>query len=280
MLKPLRHRTILDHISHYGTATIGDLAELIGCSAVTLRKDLRELHELGLLRRTRGGALAFDGSPLYEPPNVERLGQLADEKRAIARHAVHTLVDDDDVIFLDSGTTTLEIAKEIARRRPRLTVVTNSILVTSALFTVPSIHLLVTGGDHRERVASLVGDWLEYALSTVRIGTLFLGANAVDATSGITTPNLLEAEAKRAMIEASGRVVLVADHSKLGRTSFAAVAPLSAVDILLTDANAPKPNLEAFQQHDGLVVELAQVDSPKARTDGDVPGRKSPGTLP
>ena len=260
MLKPVRHRTIVDHLAQSGTATVADLAELTRTSAVTVRKDLRELHELGLLRRAHGGALSLEDSPLYEPPNVERLGQLAAEKRAIARYTFRNFVTEDDVIFLDAGTTTLEIARELALARPRLTVVTNSILVTSVLHTVPSVHLLVTGGEHREGVASLVGDWLEYALSTVRVGTVFLGANAVDAEAGITTPNLLEAEAKRAMIRAASRVVLVADHTKLGRTSFAFVAPVSSVDVLLTDERAPTVKLEPFQRVDGLSVELAPVE--------------------
>jgi len=259
-MKPLRHRAIVDQLARSGTATVADLAELTGSSAVTVRKDLRELHELGLLRRAHGGALSLEDSPLYEPPNVERLGQLAAEKRAIARYAFRNFVTEDDVIFLDAGTTTLEIARELALARPRLTVVTNSILVTSVLHTVPSMHLLVTGGEHREGVASLVGDWLEYALSTIRVGTVFLGANAVDAEAGITTPNLLEAEAKRAMIRAASRVVLVADHTKLGRTSFAFVAPVSSVDVLLTDERAPTVKLEPFQRVDGLSVELAPVE--------------------
>ena len=260
MLKPSRHRAIVDHLAQSGTATVADLAELTRSSAVTIRKDLRELHGLGLLRRAHGGALALEDSPLYEPPNVERLGQLAAEKRAIARYAVRNFITEDDVVFLDAGTTVLEIAREIALARPQLTVVTNSILVTSALYTVPSVHLLVTGGEHREGVASLVGDWLEYALSTVRVGTVFLGANAVDADSGITTPNLLEAGAKRAMIRAATRVVLVADHTKLGRTSFAFVAPASSVDVLLTDERAPTAKLEPFQRVDGLSVELAPLE--------------------
>lgn len=281
MLKPIRHRTILDYISQYGTATMADLTDLIGCSAVTLRKDLRELHDHGLLRRMRGGAHSLGDSPLYEPPNVERLGQFAAEKRGIARHAVHKLVEDDDTIFLDAGTTTLEIAKELARCQRRVTVLTNSILATLILYTVPSIHLLVTGGEHRERVASLVGDWLEHALSTVRISTLFLGANAVDAAVGITTPNLLEAKAKRSMIEASSRVVLVADHSKLGRSSFAFVAPISAAAILLTDATASKALLEPFEQIEGLVVEIAPLATPNnaSRADGDGPQPTPPEPL-
>ena len=271
MLKAARHRTILDHVERNGTATIGDLAALAGCSSVTVRKDLRELDQLRLLRRTRGGALSLTDSPLYEPPNVERLGQLMDEKRAIARHAARTLVTEDDVLFLDSGTTMLEIAKELARLRPRLTVVTNSILVTSTLHAVPSIHLLVTGGEHRPGVASLVGDWLEYALSRVRIGTLFLGANAVDVDAGITTPNLFEAAGKSAMIQAANRVVLAVDHSKLGRTSFGFVAPVTSADVLLTDASAPSRRLEPFRQVEGLRVEVAPLEQSGDSINGVAP---------
>jgi DeoR/GlpR family transcriptional regulator of sugar metabolism len=250
-----RRERILTHLEAFGYASNRELLALLRCSQSTLRRDLETLEAEGLLARKRGGAVAAAAIRTYEPTTAERMTSNLDEKRAIARYAAARFIDDEDVILLDSGSTALALAQELVTGRRPLTVVTNSIPAAAIMGAASHVKLIVTGGECRSRVQSLVGEWHRHALSGIRARTFFLGANAV-SREGVTTPNLQEAEAKRAMVETAERVVLLADHSKLGHTTFASVCPLSAVHFLVTGDAAAEDRLEPLRDQ-GIEICLA-----------------------
>lgn len=266
LIREARHRAIVEYVSRHGSVTVAELTRLLSVSPATARKDLEALHHHGAVTRTHGGAVSNAGFSLHEPPLVERIHQQVAEKAAIARHCVAHYVDDDDAVLLDAGTTTVAIAHEIVRRERRVTIITNSLDAANVLAPASNVELALTGGEHRPGVASLVGDWVTHALSTVRVRTVFLGANAVSTAAGITTPNLQEAAAKRAMIAAAERTILVADRTKLNCTTFGFVAPVTSVDVMVTNAEADPVVLEELRQL-GVRVETVALTPEDAVTE-------------
>lgn len=145
------------------------------------------------------------------------------------------LIEEGDTIILDSGTTTLEIAKKLNRFQ-ELTVVTNSLLVMKELEWNENVELIVIGGSLRRGILSLVGPLTVQALDGLIVDKAFIATNGIDFEKGITTPNLFEAEVKKAMIQSAKQVIVVADSSKIGKTSFSKVASIHDIDEFITDA--------------------------------------------
>lgn len=259
MVREGRRRAIVEYVARRGSASVTELTRLLSASAGTVRTDLEVLDADGVLVRTRGGAVAASGFSLREPPSGERLHEQAAEKMAIARRAVEHYVEDGDAILLDAGTTTLAMANELVAGHRSIMAITNSLDAATILSSAPDVTLVVTGGEYRRGIASLVGVWLEHALSTIRVRSLFLGANAVSPTAGVTTPNLQEAAGKRAMITAAEQVILLVDHTKLNRTTLGYVAPLDEIDAIVTDDRADSAAVNAIRSLD-VRVDLAPVD--------------------
>lgn len=211
------------------------LSKALGVSPATVRRDLTELEKRGLIRRTHGGALPLSGTS-FEPTVGQKSTEQVEEKRRIGKVAA-SLVRDGETIILDAGTTTLEIARALSGRRD-LTVVTNSLSIAAELANLEGVHVILTGGDLRKNTMALVGPAAEGFLRTITADRVFLGINGISPERGLTTPNLLEAATKRAMVRAASEVVVVADHSKLGRVTFAHVADLHHIDRLVCDEPA------------------------------------------
>jgi len=227
-----RKRRILERVRSGGSVTVQDLSQAFGVSESTIRRDLRELEQEGLLERTHGGAVAADPTRA-EPSYAEKSDQNRAEKMAIARVAAG-MVHDGASIILDAGTTTLEVARLLKDRRD-LTVVTNSYPIAAELAEAPGVEVIVTGGSVRGTTLALVGPLAERALEQVNVDITFLGTNGIDLERGLTTPTPAEASVKRRMIAAARKVVVVADSTKAGRVAFATVAPVSKMDMLITD---------------------------------------------
>lgn len=245
-----RKRRILDLVRNGDAVTVGDLSTEFGVSESTVRRDLRELEQSGLLERTHGGALPAEGT-LSEPSFAEKTGQNNEEKAAIARMAA-TLVGDGDAIILDAGTTTLQIAR-LLRHRRNLTVVTNAFHIAAELSDIPEIEVIVTGGTVRGNTLALVGPTAERNLAEVNVDMVFLGTNGIDIARGLTTPTQAEAAVKRAMIAAARKVIVVADHTKFGKVAFATIAPITAAHAVISD-RALDPTVEAEFVSAGIEV--------------------------
>jgi DeoR family fructose operon transcriptional repressor len=241
--KEERWRDILSILAEHGRIRVGRLAERLGVSEATVRRDLESMQAQGLLQRTHGGAMlplptAFEVS--FDESQTRALA----EKSAIGRCAA-ALVQEGESIIIESGTTTLEMAKYLSDFR-RLTVLTNSLAISKVLSDYEGIEVHVLGGSLRRQSASLVGPWVLEILRTVRVDTAFLGANGLSAEFGISAPNIFTAETRKAMMGAARRRIALADHSKLGVESLYRVAPISSLDVLVTDADASEAQVAEF----------------------------------
>jgi DeoR family fructose operon transcriptional repressor len=219
-----------------------------------VRRDLRDLEEQELLRRTHGGAVAMLQNDNNEPSFLEKEDRFQQQKLEIASSAL-SLIREGDTIMLDSGTTTYHLAK-LLKNFQRLTVVTNSVMVAQELANEKNIELLLTGGTLRPETLAMVGPLAERAIESVHVDKLFLATNGFDIETGLTTPNLLEAATKKRMIRSAQQVILLADHSKFGRVSFSRFGDAEDINLLITDSLVSPAAAQLFEEA-GIVVTLA-----------------------
>ncbi len=247
---------MLRRLTAHGEVGFAGLAEEFGVSEMTIRRDLELLEADGVARRVRGGAISML-SRSYEPPLAVRATAASAAKTAIGAAAAD-LVNDGDTVIIDVGTTTLELARALHGRRG-LTVVTASLPIAVELGSDPDIRVLVTGGQVRAGELSLTGGMAEDAFAALNCDLAFIGVAGVCAAPGLTEYNPDDARVKRAAIGAARRAVVLADSSKLGRVAFATVAPLSAVDGVLTDAPADHPTVADIT---AAGIEVTQAKAP------------------
>lgn len=252
--KEERWQAILGILTELGRIRVGRLAERLGVSEATVRRDLDAMQARGLLQRTHGGAMRPQPATFEVSFDESRTRALA-EKRAIGRRAA-ALVGEGDSIIIESGSTTLEFARCLGELR-HLTVLTNSLAIARELSANDSIEVMILGGSLRRQSASLVGSWVSEILQNVRVDKAFLGANGISAEFGISAPNPFTAESRRAIIAAARERVALADHSKLGIELLHRVAPLTALDILVTDAAADDAQLLPIREA-GVEVLVAE----------------------
>lgn len=247
MLVATRRLRIAQIIAEKGQVKVSELAERFHVSDETIRRDLAELEQQGILQRDYGGAVLKqnNGDAAQLPPLEERQTVHHPEKEQIGRLAA-SLVSPGQVVILDAGSTTLQVARHL-RSVPHLTVITNDLTIADELRSAEGVRTMVTGGYLKPRSRSLIGP---EAVATVRrynADIVFLGATGVTLEQGITTTDIFEAEIKSAMLHAARRRVVVADHSKLGRTHLATFASPQSVNALVTDWQAPAPLLQGLQ---------------------------------
>jgi len=232
MYAPERQQAILSAARAAGRVEVGALADSLGVTPETVRRDLTALERLGVLRRVHGGALPVERLEM-EPSLATRRGQLATQKRRIAARAIEELPAE-GTILLDSGTTTQVIAELLPTDRA-LTVVTNSIPIAAELNGRSGIRLYLLGGRIRYRTGAAVGTWTSSALADVAVDVAFLGTNGFSVTRGMTTPDQAEAMAKHAMVRSARRAIVVADSSKAEQVHFHRFARLEDIAMLVTD---------------------------------------------
>ncbi len=265
MLAIERQSRIVQLINERQTLSVAEMAALFGVSDMTIRRDLERLQERGILERTHGGASVLK-RPTGDHPYYARLSEQVQEKAAIARLAA-TLIHEGDTIVLDAGTTIARLAGLLLNMR-ELTVITNSIHAINELQHARGINLIVTGGTLWEPTVSLVGPVAISTLHRFAADKAFLATPAVSLEAGITNSNLYEAEVKAKMIEIAREKILLADHTKFGRTSYAKVAPLSALTCLITDDGVSPATLGRLRG-DGLQVMVATVAGAPGNGDGE-----------
>ncbi|MFG2844114.1 DeoR/GlpR family DNA-binding transcription regulator [Kitasatospora sp. NPDC048296] len=232
MLKADRAALILSHIAEVGSADVHALADLLAVSGATVRRDLQELHDQGLLHRTRGGAVT--GSVNLELPLRHRSEKQQEEKRRIARAAAE-LVPEGAVVGLTGGTTATELARVLAERG-KVTVVTNAVNIAAELIVRPEVRLVVIGGIARSASYELVGPAADSMLERYHLDLAFIGVDGLTVREGCTTHDEMEAQTDRAFLRSGARTVVLADRTKIGRVTFASICPLTAVHDLVTDS--------------------------------------------
>jgi len=240
-----RRTKTLDLLNSKGQVSVADLSKFFKVSEVTIRNDLAHLEKKGLLIKTRGGGIKTQRVGIDQHLN-EKAKICSKEKQAIGRKAA-TLINDGDTVIIDSGTTTLEIAKNL-RGIKNLTVITNALNIASQLIN-EDIRVILLGGILRNESLSLIGSIPENSIKNFYCDKLFVGVDGIDSKSGIFTPNPEEAQLNRLMIEAAKEVIVVADSSKFKRKSFAFIAPITMVSTIVTDSNIPDDELKNLKNY-------------------------------
>jgi DeoR/GlpR family transcriptional regulator of sugar metabolism len=250
-----RQRKILELIAQNGQVAVTDLCSLFGVSEMTVRRDLSELDREGLLRRVHGGAMSSLGRS-YEPPYPLRATENLRYKEAIGRAAAEMISDGESIAF-DVGTTTLEIARALEGKH-NLTILTASLPIANEIvvnYSLESdVRLILTGGVVRAGELSMIGEYASRIYADLHVDKAFMGIGGISLKDGLTEYNLEDALMKQAVIRSANHVVVVADSTKFGRTTFASVAQLSSIHTVITDLEAPSELVEALRRLDIEVV--------------------------
>ncbi|SNT62418.1 DeoR family transcriptional regulator, fructose operon transcriptional repressor [Asanoa hainanensis] len=228
-----RQEEILRLARAQGRVDVAALAEDLQVTAETVRRDLTVLERAGVLRRVHGGAIPVERIG-FEPALAARDSVLIAEKERIAKAALAELPDEGAVI-LDAGSTTARLAQALPTDR-ELSVVVNSPVLATVLGTRANLTVLLLGGRVRGKTLATVDDWALRPLADMYVDVAFMGTNGCSVERGLTTPDPAEATVKRAMIAAARRVVLLADHTKVGNDYLARFGTLTDLDVLITDS--------------------------------------------
>ncbi|MGA2514022.1 MAG: DeoR/GlpR family DNA-binding transcription regulator [Candidatus Limnocylindrales bacterium] len=229
-----RQALILERVREQGAVRVSDLVRALGVSDMTIRRDLELLQERGLIEKVHGGAAAIEGSPLFEPGFTVKSNLMQAEKTLIAA-AGASLVAPGTAIAISAGTTTFALARRLIDV-PGLTVLTNSVPVADALYKDgrPDQTVILSGGV-RTPSDALVGPFAVEVIRSLHVDTVFMGTHGMDAVAGFTTPNILESETNRALIEAGRHLVVLADSTKWSTIGISSVARLEEAETIITD---------------------------------------------
>jgi DeoR/GlpR family transcriptional regulator of sugar metabolism len=255
-----RRAAILRLLEEHHSVTVAELCEALEVSDMTIRRDLQQMETQSLLRRVHGGAVKI-ARYSYEPPYALRENHLPQTKQQIGKTAA-TLVSDGDSIALDVGTTTLEVARALGKQR-ELTIITSSLPITNEIISrfslLSGIRLIVTGGILRAHEMSMIGHHAARLYEELHVDKAFVGVAGLSLEHGLTEYNLDDALVKRAMIATADQVIVVADGSKFNQVTFASIAPLSEIDVLVTDHTADRRMIKCIQDM-GIDVIFADAE--------------------
>ncbi len=246
------HRLAEEH----GIIGVAELSSLLAVSEITIRRDLAALERRGILERSRGGAICTHHKRVETLFSQKGLDCRA-EKEAIGRAAAQ-LIDDGDTIFVNGGSTTLEVIRNLGARKVR--VITNNV---AAALEGPKVgvELILIGGEYRSQSNSVVGGFATAMLRQIWAGKAIIGIDGISVREGLTHPVEQEAEITRQMIERTrGPVIVVADHRKLAVVSNFAAGPIDAVDMLVTDQACPADYRAELEQA-GVRIIIASTES-------------------
>lgn len=247
MLANQRREKIFELIQEDGHAKVHELSVIFKVTEVTIRQDLERLESKGLIEREHGGAFLKNIDTNVRNISLQNQANMQ-AKVAIAQRA-KMIINEGDTIILDSGSTTTEIARLLVDAK-NLTVITNALNIALILGVNPGINLVVTGGEFKAPTLSLTGQKAADFFSGIHADKLFLATAGISLKSGLTYPSISDICMKRAMIESSNEVYLVADSSKIGRNSFASLGALSLVNHLITDSGINQESIKMLQEHD------------------------------
>lgn len=247
-----RKEKILNFVEKHSSVTVKELCDLFHVSEVTIRKDLKELGNEGLLIRTHGGAVKLKETT-YEQNQTDKGKERIYEKRKIAQRAYQE-INDLETIILDAGTTTQELAKIIRQEDKKLTVVTNALNIANELIECKNVEVILIGGYLRKNILSCVGGFTEELFGKLIADKVFLGINNISIEYGLTTPNMQECKVKQSMLQAARRKYLLVDSSKFKTNSLYRICGFKDLNMIITDDTIDKSYISKISERDGNVV--------------------------
>lgn len=253
MLAIDRHEKIMQILMKNKTISVKTLCDILQASEATIRRDLTLLESENKLERTHGGASISDSIKLnYEASFNQKELMASDEKRRIAERAFETLRPYDSLV-LDSGTTTLELARLIGESTMPLMVITNATTISTIISKNEQVEFYVLGGKVRLITQATVGSLAIEMLKRFNVSKAFVGVNGITVENGLTTPDIEEAEIKKTMLSIAEERIVLTDSTKFQKVARCQVAPLSMVDKIITDTQLNNQYFDQFRQHDVLI---------------------------
>jgi DeoR family transcriptional regulator, aga operon transcriptional repressor len=250
-----RRIKILESLKAHGQVNVNELSESLGVTGVTIRNDLAQLEKKRVLIRARGGAIKIEHNFADEDyPLSDKQKKHLLEKREIGKRAAE-LIEENDTIILDSGSTTYELAKNL-KKFNGLTIITNALNVATILAEYNNINVIVPGGMLKKNSLSLVGILAERGFKDYFCDKIFLGVDGFDLDFGISTPDPEEAHLNQIMIEISKEVIVITDSSKFQRRGLVLIAPVSKIHTVVTDKGI-SPENKARLENFGVKVIIA-----------------------
>ncbi len=229
-----RRQIILDRLKENGSVRVNDLSREFGCSAVTIRTDIRELDKAGKLTRVHGGAVCLEGEQTVKE-KIPALKLHVEEKKSIAERA-YEFIDNDDMIILDDSSTCYYLGCYIRDHAEKnVTIVTNSLLTAYELAGLSHVNLNIVGGHVSGVLSATVGNMTIETIEHAHVNKAFIGAHGVDLEIGLTSIGSTQMEIKKAIIKAADQVTVLADSSKFGGGYLSVVCPLKDISRIITD---------------------------------------------
>jgi len=252
-----RRSLLLNQLKTDGKIFISDLVKQFDVSEVSIRKDLAVLEERRLLLRVKGGAVNMHQSVDYDDMTISQKQHMHSREKQMIGKLAASLISNGETVILDSGTTTMEIAKNLEGLND-LTIITNALDIAITLNKYDRFSVIALGGKMRSVSYSTVGMLAETALKNFYCDKLFLGVDSVSIKDGISTPNLEEASLNQAMINSAHEVIAVFDSSKFGRRSFVHIASLEKIDTIITDSGI-SPDFRDYVEASGIKLHIVDI---------------------
>lgn len=253
MFKEERQQHIIEELKEHGSVNVLILKEKYQVSAMTIRRDLVALEDRGLIERIHGGALlSAETRNRIEPPIIERMNVMAEEKKRIAVW-VAEYIELGETIFLGSGTTTLYVARELIIRDD-ITVVTNSVPILHELSNNSNMNIITVGGVLRRGELSLIGVFSEPVLQNIRVNKVIIGMRGIHPVYGFTCENPDELMTDRMIFGISEKIIVVADHTKIGQVATNRVAPINKAAMIITSKESHQFHINKIQEQGVEVV--------------------------
>lgn len=247
-----RQERIAQLLEERGTLTVSEISEAFDVSEATVRRDLAILAEQNMIRRVHGGAMRNHAVATSEAPILLRQEQNAEIKRRIGK-ATARLIHNGETVLLIGGSTGTAVARELGNHS-NLTVITDSLLVANELMPQAVHKVILLGGMIDPAEFAVRGTLARLILAELQVDRVVIGAKAISATRGLSAESAEEAEILRAFIGAGNHVIVVTDSTKFHQNALVRVAPIDAIQTLVTDSNIPADALEAIQEKGIFVV--------------------------
>jgi len=248
-----RKQEIVNSVNAKGEVLVQDLCDEFGVSPATIRNDLNELERLGMLLRTHGGAVSNAKAVGFELTSMDKENHNLEQKRAVAKVALD-YIKSGTVIVIDTGTTTLELAKALKLANKKVTVITNDLLIATTLEQSSEVEVVLIGGTVRSGFHCTTGSTAIKMMQNLHVDIAFIATNGINIERGLSTPDMDTANMKSCMIEIAQKTILVTDSSKIGLDALASFAEVADIDMIITDDGAKEEFVKEVEANGGNVI--------------------------